>query len=91
MGDHWEILVIVLLVGMIFFGAKRLPEMGSAVGKTIREFQRSMREVSDSPTPPAPPVAPPADRAQISAPPVAPMATPAMPQPQATSVEASHE
>lgn len=37
------ILVIVLLV----FGAKRLPEIGSSLGKGIREFKRSMREVTD--------------------------------------------
>ncbi len=37
------ILVIVLLV----FGAKRLPEIGSSLGKGIREFKHSMREVTD--------------------------------------------
>ncbi len=42
---HWtEILIVVGLI-VLFFGAKRLPEMGSAVGKTIQEFRKSMREV----------------------------------------------
>jgi sec-independent protein translocase protein TatA len=90
MGDHWEILLIVLLVGMIFFGAKRLPEMGSAVGKTIREFQRSMREVSD--TPPPPPVTPPAATSQLAAPSAASMMTPpAQQQPTTPPVEAARE
>lgn len=43
----WEALVLVALV-MLVFGAKRLPEMGSAVGKTIQEFRKSMREVPAS-------------------------------------------
>ncbi len=36
------ILVIVLLV----FGAKRLPEIGQSLGKGIREFKKSMNEIS---------------------------------------------
>jgi sec-independent protein translocase protein TatA len=43
MSEIMLILVIVLLV----FGAKRLPEIGSSMGKGIREFKRSMREVTD--------------------------------------------
>ena len=42
-----EILVILLIV-LLVFGAKRLPEMGAAMGKGIREFKKSIREVQDS-------------------------------------------
>lgn len=49
MGDHWQTLIPVLLLGMLFFGSKKLPEMGSSLGKTIREFQKSMREVTNPP------------------------------------------
>jgi len=53
-----EILLLMLIV-LLVFGAKRLPEMGAAMGKGIREFKKSMREVTDEidrppPTPPAP-------------------------------------
>lgn len=44
---HWTDLLIIVVLGLIFFGPKRLPEMGSALGKTIREFQKSMREVTN--------------------------------------------
>jgi sec-independent protein translocase protein TatA len=37
----------ILLVAFVFFGAKRLPEAGSAIGKTIKEFQKSMHEVTE--------------------------------------------
>ncbi|MBI4538336.1 MAG: twin-arginine translocase TatA/TatE family subunit [Gemmatimonadetes bacterium] len=40
----WEILLILFVV-LLFFGAKRLPEIGGALGKGIREFKRSMREI----------------------------------------------
>ena len=86
MGDHWLPLAIVLLIGTVFFGAKRLPEMGSAVGKTIREFQKSMREVSESPTPPAPVILP-VDQVQLSA--VSSAMPPALQQPATTTGDAS--
>ncbi|MFI5234506.1 MAG: twin-arginine translocase TatA/TatE family subunit [Gemmatimonadales bacterium] len=41
-----EILVIGILF-FLFFGAKRLPEMGASVGKGIREFKRSLSEISE--------------------------------------------
>ena len=37
-------LVILLVVALLIFGPRRLPELGGAVGKTIKEFQRSMNE-----------------------------------------------
>jgi sec-independent protein translocase protein TatA len=37
---------VLAVIALLFFGPKRLPEMGSAVGKTIKEFQKSMREVT---------------------------------------------
>jgi sec-independent protein translocase protein TatA len=40
----FEILMILLVV-LLVFGAKRLPEIGSSIGKGIREFKRSISEV----------------------------------------------
>lgn len=48
LGLHWPELIILVGMGVLFFGPKRLPEMGSAIGKSIREFQRSMHEVTGS-------------------------------------------
>lgn len=44
----WELLVIFLIV-LLFFGARRLPEIGSSLGKGIREFKDSLREVEGEP------------------------------------------
>jgi sec-independent protein translocase protein TatA len=43
---HPEFLIpLILIFGVLIMGPKKLPEMGSAIGKTIKEFQKSMREV----------------------------------------------
>ena len=40
----WEMILIFMVV-LLLFGAKRLPEIGSALGKGIREFKGSIREI----------------------------------------------
>ena len=42
-----EILVILLVV-LLLFGAKRLPEVGASIGKGIREFKRSLSDTQDA-------------------------------------------
>lgn len=39
-----EIIVILLLI-LILFGSKRIPEIAQSLGKGIREFKRSMKEI----------------------------------------------
>jgi sec-independent protein translocase protein TatA len=39
-------LIIVLIIALLVFGPRRLPELGGSIGKTIREFQRSMKEAT---------------------------------------------
>ncbi len=43
----WEI-ILILVVVLLVFGAKRLPEMGAAMGKGIKEFKANIKEVKDS-------------------------------------------
>lgn len=40
-------MILIFLVVLLLFGAKRLPEIGSALGKGIREFKGSMREIEN--------------------------------------------
>jgi TatA/E family protein of Tat protein translocase len=37
-------LVVVLLIALLIFGASRLPEIGRAMGKSISEFKKGMKE-----------------------------------------------
>lgn len=38
--------VLVLIIALIVFGPGRLPEIGSALGKTIREFRQASAEIT---------------------------------------------
>ena len=47
-----EILILLVLV-LLLFGAKRLPEIGSSMGKGIREFKKSLTDVNNAISEPA--------------------------------------
>jgi TatA/E family protein of Tat protein translocase len=73
-------LVIILVIALLILGPGRLPDVGSALGKSIREFRKAATDVQDSvkldaaPTaaPPAAPAAP-----TVAPPAAAPVASPA--------------
>ncbi len=74
-------LVLILAVVIIIFGVGRLPEVGGAIGKSIKEFRKSAREPEErrqisepearSEVPPPAPSAPPAPNPPPTAGPVA--------------------
>ncbi|HHI97193.1 MAG TPA: twin-arginine translocase TatA/TatE family subunit [Thermodesulfatator atlanticus] len=37
-------LLVILLIALILFGAKRLPEIGAGLGKGIRAFKEGLKE-----------------------------------------------
>ncbi|MFA5059564.1 MAG: twin-arginine translocase TatA/TatE family subunit [Candidatus Omnitrophota bacterium] len=41
-------LIIILLIVLLFFGAKRLPEIGQALGKAVKEFRNASKEMGNS-------------------------------------------
>ncbi|MEI3607718.1 twin-arginine translocase TatA/TatE family subunit [Pseudogracilibacillus sp. SE30717A] len=41
-------LIIILVIILIMFGPRKLPEIGGAVGKTLAEFKKSTREIMDN-------------------------------------------
>ena len=38
-------LFIILVIVLVVFGAKRVPEIGASIGKGIREFKRNISDV----------------------------------------------
>ena len=46
MGRLPEIILIVI-VFILLFGAQKLPEVGAAIGRAIREFKKNMRETEE--------------------------------------------
>jgi sec-independent protein translocase protein TatA len=37
-------LLVILIIALIIFGPGKLPELGSSLGKAIRDFKRTMNE-----------------------------------------------
>lgn len=48
-------ILILLLVLVLVFGAKRIPEIGSSLGQGIKEFKRSLKEATGDDQSAAPP------------------------------------
>ena len=46
----WNELVIILVIVLVIFGPRRLPELAEAMGKSIRKFKSATREVEDEVT-----------------------------------------
>ncbi len=40
-------LFLILLIVLIFFGAKKLPELARGLGQGIREFRKAAKDVQD--------------------------------------------
>lgn len=82
-----EKMIFILLVLMLVFGTKRLPEIGGAFGRSIREFKKSLDGRDEAePARPALPrsvalPAPDAARVAVPAPGAAPTSPPLPPEP----------
>jgi sec-independent protein translocase protein TatA len=59
----WE-LVLILIIALVVLGPGKLPDLGAAMGKTIREFRKAATDVQEAtnlearPTPTATPATP---------------------------------
>ena len=47
-------LMVILVIVLVLFGAKRIPEISASFGKGIREFKKNVNEVERSITEPEP-------------------------------------
>lgn len=72
-------LLIIFLVALLVFGAKRIPDVARGLGQALREFRRAAREIADelnleeSPRPR--PARPPVREVAAPRPPVSPPST----------------
>ena len=85
-------LIVILLIVLVLFGAKKLPELARGMGQAVKEFQKAKDEFSDElhkadPTTAKPAATPAASTVpRVADQPVAPAAAPAQPDPnQATT------
>ena len=43
-------LILILVIALIIFGPSKLPEMGKAVGSTLKEFKKATKDILDDDT-----------------------------------------
>jgi len=57
MNIGWPEILLILLVVLLLFGAKRLPDLARSLGKSLREFKKGREEgdASDEKKPPSAP------------------------------------
>jgi TatA/E family protein of Tat protein translocase len=65
----WPEIIIILVVLLLLFGAKRLPEMGRSLGRGMREFKDAVTGNEEP------------KQTELNPPPATPQATPASPAP----------
>ncbi|WP_185123734.1 twin-arginine translocase TatA/TatE family subunit [Reichenbachiella sp. 5M10] len=46
MPGGWELVIIVLVI-VLLFGAKKIPELAKGLGRGIREFKDASKEIKD--------------------------------------------
>jgi len=64
-------LILILIIAIVFIGPGRLPDVGAALGKSIREFRKASTDLTEATrvdTSPLPPSAAPAPTPEPSVP-----------------------
>jgi sec-independent protein translocase protein TatA len=46
-GLGWPEVVIILIAAVLIFGPKKIPELGSTLGKTLRGFKEGVSQTED--------------------------------------------
>ena len=74
-------LIIILIIALVVIGPGRLPDVGAALGKSIREFRKASSDLSEATRVDTSPATPPAaaPTATVAAPSAAPAPTPEPP------------
>jgi len=49
-GLGWPELGLIVIAALLVYGPKKIPEIGSALGKTIRGFKHELNQPSDAET-----------------------------------------
>jgi sec-independent protein translocase protein TatA len=73
-------LIIILVIALLILGPGKLPDVGAALGKSIKEFRKASSDLSDSVK---------IDTSPLPANPPAPAAAPAAPAPPAPAAPAA--
>ncbi len=50
MGFGWGEILVILLIALLVFGARRIPEIARSFGKGVREFKKGLNDLQDDPS-----------------------------------------
>ena len=87
----WPEIIAILVIVLVIFGPKRLPEIGRALGKGIKEFKKSTTELQEHITREEP-EAPKVEKPEVAEKPAEPLAAPepkTAPEPKSTETKTS--
>jgi len=45
MNIGWQEILLILLIALLLFGAKKIPDLARGLGKGIREFRKGLSEI----------------------------------------------
>ncbi|MEO0137787.1 MAG: twin-arginine translocase TatA/TatE family subunit [candidate division WOR-3 bacterium] len=44
----WQEILLILLIVLLLFGARKIPELARSLGRGVREFKRGLHEIENS-------------------------------------------
>ncbi len=44
----WQEILLILLIVLVLFGAKKIPELAKGLGKGVREFKKGLHEIDSA-------------------------------------------
>ena len=49
MNIGWQEILLILLIVLLLFGARKIPDLARSLGKGIKEFKKGMHEIESAP------------------------------------------
>jgi TatA/E family protein of Tat protein translocase len=47
MNIGWQEILLILLIALLLFGARKIPDLARSLGKGIKEFRKGLREIEN--------------------------------------------
>ncbi len=51
MNIGWQEILLILLIVLLLFGARKIPDLARSLGKGIKEFKKGIHEIESAPEP----------------------------------------
>ncbi len=44
----WQEIILILLIVLLLFGAKRIPDLAKSLGKGVKEFKKGLKDIEST-------------------------------------------